>query len=75
MFVFCQDIGDDSNDTDYTPGGPVSVDDFPAKRVNLTRLQVLETTRAEKSKCIIHWKRLKDGFDIELYSWQKTPRW
>jgi len=28
-----QDIGDDSNDTDYTPGGQAGVDDFPAKRV------------------------------------------
>jgi len=28
-----QDIEDDSNDTDYTPGGQTGVDDFPAKRV------------------------------------------
>ena len=32
-FPFFQDIGDDSNDTDYTPGGPVAADDYPAKRV------------------------------------------
>ena len=32
--LFCQDIEDDSNDTDYTPGGQAGVDDFPAKRVN-----------------------------------------
>ena len=31
--IFFQDIGDDSNDTDYTPGGPVAADDYPAKRV------------------------------------------
>ena len=28
--------------------------------------------RAEKSKSLIRWKRLKGGFDLELDCWQKS---
>ena len=47
-FTFCQDIGDDSNDTDYTPGGPVAADDYPAKRVtSISKHTLLTLARKE----------------------------
>jgi len=67
-----QDIGDDSNDADYTPGGQAGVDDFPAKRVvawpplNELQRELRQVCRLGDRNKLKEFLADHDGIDLDV---------